>query len=684
MRGQIPIPQNQIASVALFGGSDLTSSPSAAKPGLARGAVNYEAAFTGGFQRIGGFERFDGRPRPSDAVYEVLDPETSFSGVVVGDTINGATSGSTAVVVYIDGYLAATKKSADFTLGETLRVGVAPIGVLAASSSSITPQRDNVLAAAAADSYRADITTVPGSGQIRGLAALGSTLYAWRDNAGGTAMAIYKSTIAGWVEVPRYYEFEFSNGTAIYADGGTLTKGGVTATIKRVVLESGTWGSSAAGRMITTLPTGGNFTAGVAAGSGACTLVAPPATSALAQITFQPGGRVETEVWNFYGSTDTRRLYGCDGVNREFEFDGDVWVPLKTGMTVRASFVRAHKNFLFFAFRGSMQHSSPGNPYTWSAVLGAAELGMGDTITGLVTTAGSQDSAAMVVTCKDSTQVLYGTGSASWQLVALSRNAGANAYSMQDIGSPIGHDMQGFRIFSPTTAFGNFNWNLVSRQIDPIARERTPVCSVFSSKLSRYRIFFDNGEALSGTPVKGGVAWTQIQYGKPMSVAYEGEIDGEARVFYGGEDGFVYEADVGRSFDGGTVQAVLKLLTITMGSPMLIKQFRAADLEVVGEGYFTLYSSAEFDDGDPDVELTSRENFALRQISSLDGYGGQWDATDWDASRWDSAAERRQRLEFVGRGYGIAPIFFTEASNELPHTIKSMAFIYSSRNLKRS
>ncbi len=129
---------------------------------------------------------------------------------------------------------------------------------------------------------------------------------------------------------------------------------------------------------------------------------------------------------------------------------------------------------------------------------------------------------------------------------------------------------------------------------------------------------------------------------------------------------------------------MLKLLTITMGSPMLIKQFRAADLEVVGEGYFTLYSSAEFDDGDPDVELTSRENFALRQISSLDGYGGQSDATDWDASRWDSAAERRQRLEFVGRGYGIAPIFFTEASNELPHTIKSMAFIYSSRNLKRS
>jgi hypothetical protein len=310
-------------------------------------------------------------------------------------------------------------------------------------------------------------------------------------------------------------------------------------------------------------------------------------------------------------------------------------------------------------------------------VLGAGEIGTGDEITGLVTTAGSENSAAMVATCVNSAHVLYGTGPSSWNLVTLSREAGANAYSMQDIGMPIGHDPQGFRVFTPTQSFGNFKWDLASRQVDPIVRKRTPTASVFSSELSRYRCFFSNGDAISGTPTGKGVAWAQIQYGKTFSVAYAGEVSGIARVFYGDADGFVYEADVGRSFDGQAIQAVVKLVSMNIGSPMLMKQFRAADVEITSESAFTLYSSAEFDDGDPNVELSSTQDFQMV------GQGGQWDVSDWDRARWDAAAEQRQRLMLVGRGYGIAPIFYTYSAVELNHTIKSLALIYSPRNIKR-
>ncbi len=680
-RQPAPVPI-QAKALGLIGGTQLVGSASMLKPGMARACVNYEANFNGGFSRVGGIERFSGKPRPSDALYQTLVPATTFTGVVVGNTINGATSGATALVIAVEsGYLVVTKVTGAFGVSEVIRVGSTPIGTNTATTPPITSSQDNHFYALAAAAYRVDIAAVPGSGPIRGIATLGSRVFAWRDNVGATAMAIWKDSAAGWVEVPRYYEIQFNAGTSIYVDGGTLTQGSVTATIKRVVLESGSWGSSATGRFIVTQPTGGsgNFANGAAAGSGACTLHTVPATSALAQITYLPGGRVETDTWNFSGSQDTRRLYGCDGINREFEFDGDVWVPLKTGMTVRAKFVCAHKNYLFFAFKGSLQHSVVGSPYQWSAVFGAGELGMGDEITGMCSIGGSEDAAAMVTTCRDSLGVLYGTGPSMWNLVTLSREAGANAYTLQDAGIPIGQDPQGFRFFRPAQSFGNFLWDLLSREIDPIARERTPTASTFSPKLSRYRCFFDDGAAISGTPVNGNraVLWTELQYGKDIRIAYAGEVDGVTRVFYGDADGFVYEADVGRSFDGDPIQAIVKMVSLHNGSPMQFKQFRAADVEITSESGFTLYTSAEFDDGDPNVETSHVQSFELI------GQGGQWDITGYDQSRWDAAAETRQRIEMVGRGYAVAPIFYSNSDEEMPHTIKALALIFSDRNLKR-
>src|SRR4029077_15916152 len=120
------------------------------------------------------------------------------------------------------------------------------------------------------DNYRADIAAVPGSGPIRGVVATKFTgadvVYAFRDNAGATGLDIYKTTTGGWVKITYYNEVYFTaGGTGIPADGNTLTEGGVTATIKRVVLESGSWAAgTAAGRFIVTNPAGGNFSNGAA------------------------------------------------------------------------------------------------------------------------------------------------------------------------------------------------------------------------------------------------------------------------------------------------------------------------------------------------------------------------------------------------------------------------------------
>lgn len=677
IRRSVPMPKVDARSIALGVGMDVMSSPLSARPGSAKASMNYEVVFGGGIERIRGLERVDGRPSPSKATYTTLVPATTFSDAAVGDILTGASSGATGEVVYVSaGYLALTKVTGTFTAEQILH-GATPIGMAQASTPDITAEQDNVLYAAAAEAYRTDITAVPGSGPVRGIAALGSTLYAWRDNAGGTACVIHKSTSAGWVAVPMYYTYRFTSGTSAYVDGGTLTQGAVSATIKRVVLESGTWGSSAAGQLIVSLPTGGNFANGAAAGSGACTLSSVPATTALAQIALLPGGKVETEVFNFLGGSSTKRLYGCDGVNPEFEFDGDVFVPLTIGMSMRAKFVRCHKKYLWFGFPGgSLQKSVVGTPYQWSAILGAAEIGIGDEITGLASIPGNESTSSMAVAGKNSMHILYGSTTDTFSMIPLSQEAGAAAYSLQQLTAPVGYDAQGFRVFRPTQAFGNFAWDISSKLVDKIVRERTPVCSVFSSRYSRYRCFFSDGSAMSGTPEGKGIAWSQINYGITFNVAHAGELDGVERVFYGGDDGFVYEADVGRSFDGQAIQAAITLSQASMGSYLFDKRFRDMEIELAGESAFTLYASAEFDGNDPNNDMVSQ------QAVSFVGSGGVWDVGLYDAARYDAGDQVSSPVDVTGIGRSISPIFYSFAANELSHSIKSLTISYTPLKLK--
>jgi len=76
----------------LQGGLDQVTPTLSLPAGVCRRAVNFEALITGGYGRIAGYERFDGRLRPSNAAYLVLS--CTLTGVIaVGDTVTGMSSG---------------------------------------------------------------------------------------------------------------------------------------------------------------------------------------------------------------------------------------------------------------------------------------------------------------------------------------------------------------------------------------------------------------------------------------------------------------------------------------------------------------------------------------------------------------------------------------------------------------
>ena len=673
----------QAEAVALVGGLDTQTTALFTKPGTARIAYNYEPAIGGGYERVGGIERFDGRARPDLSTYVYLRC-TAPHTAELGDIVTGATSGATGKVIYVDGaFLALTRVAGVHVDTEVLNVGGSPVGTLAADGTDpeVSGPLDNRLSALAAADYRVDITRVPGSGPIRGVAILNDAVYAWRNDVPGTALALYKATTSGWALVPLYYELSFTVGATEPAEGSTLAQGGVSATIKRVVLESGEWGAgTAAGRYIITAPTGGAFAAGALSTTGAGTVpVAGPGVFLGAQIALAPGGRVRTDVTTFVGSANSLRLYGCDGVNREFELGDDVLVPLNTGMgAARASAVKAHRGHLFFAYRGSLQHSGINDPYKWTVLSGAAELGTGDTITNLISVSGSELASALMVLCQNSVLVLYGDSSSDWVLKTLSRQSGSSADSAQDIAGVVSLDAPGFVRYPPTQAFGNYRWDSVSQQVESIVRGQNSACSVWIADKSKYRVFFTDGSAVSGMPKgRGQFDWTTIDYGRPITVAVHGEIGGLPRTFIGDNDGWVYECDVGRSFAGERVEYAIRLNEMNQKSPSIIKQYTRVEVEAQGASYFTLSAQAEFFDADEEIDST--ETVDVSQI----GGGLRWDIQNWDEAHWDANEAARKRFPLEGLGCSIAITLAGESDQELPHTIRALTTSYILRRQAR-
>ena len=75
-----------------------------------------------------------------------------------------------------------------------------------------------------------------------------------------------------------------------------------------------------------------------------------------------------------------------------------------------------------------------GDPYRWSAVVGAAEIAAGDVVTGLQVLPSDAEGGALMVFAAGRTWVLYGSSSADWRFVNFADDVGAQRGSVQSLG----------------------------------------------------------------------------------------------------------------------------------------------------------------------------------------------------------------------------------------------------------
>lgn len=676
---QVQLPQVKYDLINLSGGLDQVTPTLSLPSGFARRAANFECSINGGYTRIAGYERYDGHANPSDALYNILVC-TLTATVAVGDTVTGVTSGNTAKVIAVSGSnLVVTRETSLFLSGETLQVSAVNVGTLTiAQGISVDGLTDATYRGLAANEYRGSISAVPGSGSVLGVAYFNNTVYAWRNNVGGTAANLYKSSASGWVQIALGFEMKFDGGTVEVLDGQTINglTSGASAVVSRVVLESGTWSAgTAAGRFIMSTVVG-TFVDNEAIRVITTNVAVANGTSSA--ITMLPSGRVETMIGNFGGGIVNTKLYGCDGKNRGFEFDGTTYVPIVTGMsTDTPTHMAVHKQHLFFAFNESLQFSALGFPYQWTPLLGAGEIALNGTITNLLVLPGNQTTGALGVYTRNDTNILYGTSEATFQLSTFNSGTGGLPYTAQNMDQGYVLDDRGVMGLNTSLNFGNFDPSALTLRIRPYiqARRNLATASVLNREKGQYRIFFSDGNALymtiAGTKLLGSMP---VQFPNPATCCVEGETpDGASTSFFGSTNGFVYRLDAGTSFDGAVIPANINLVYNSVKSPRILKRFRKASVEMTGDSYAEI--SFGYDLGYRTVEL---EQAGASQYTN-DLRSSYWDEMTWDNFVWDGRDISPSEVEVMGTAENMAIQLSSVSAIIKPFTVNSIIVHYSMR-----
>jgi len=534
---------------------------------------------------------------------------------------------------------------------------------------------------AAIEHARAKIQPVPGSGKLRGTWSYGGKEYACRDNLLATAGAIYESSSTGWVEVDLGSTIAFTGGLDAgnvgFTKGETVSGGSssVTAIVVDVVKSSGDWtAGTAVGILYVNSVVGGSFFSETLTGESSGITATGAANTVVAVVA---GGRYEFINENFYGQLSQRGMYGVDGKNPGFMITKFGFRQIPTGMVDDTpSHVNEHKKHLFYSFKGgSVQHSPTGDPGNiWTPILGAAEIGTGDEVTGFMTLPGN----VFGILNRNSSYILSGSGAGSWVLDQHSDEAGAIEWTNQRLGSPIYFDDRGLMEFTQTQAFGDFRDASFSERIRKTltANKGNVLSSMRVKSKNQYRLFFNTNVFVICTFEDRKVSgFTLCEYPIPVECSASTEDSaGNEILLFGSDTGYVYQADKGTSFDGAEVGAFIRIAFNFINKSEYNKEYLKAVFEVDSTEAVAIDFTPDFDYG---------ESEDITQSLAVAAAGGTWDVSLWDQFVWGDQLISNPVAYLDGLGQNIGITLYSSHTYEPVHTINSTIIHYINRGRVR-
>lgn len=665
----IKIPQIRTDYFPCEGGLDLVTSPLRMKPGLLRGALNFEADFNGGYTSIQGYDLFIGdRAGLETAASMDFKRITITAGQVLfpGYEIRGQSSGATARVlgrihhdsngwsirINLSGIdMIVVDVKGHFSVGEIIEQSYSSLVAFQPTGSvesflplpGDTMQEVEQLAENIRDAVRINRNKVyPGmpTGVGGGVDLAESVDVRARRTVLGLFRFTFTSpseynpylcafrTVGGKLSVStRYFQTPMSPHWLVY--GPSITDIDFDETTDRLDIRFGSL-----------------------AGAGEYAYVATGRSKLL---------RFDTQSADFYH------------IPTEISTGADPDTP---------HLVEIHKNRLFVAIGKNLMCSAVGDDTDWST--GAAEFYVGETITGLQSMVGDPSTSSLLVLTENRTFLLYGNSDDDFKLVAYNNAIGGSRGSLQDFGHPIFANKDGVYVLQPTQSFGSFRSENIVRQIQPWFAERRgaiTASAVLRSK-NQYRLYFDDGYALYIT-FRGG----KVIGAMPVRLAHtvsctrvELDSEGNERLLLGTKEGYVFQSDVGRTFYRNPLYAFLHFAFNHVGGPMLVKSFRQLTLELRNRsGLLGLQATYALSDGSAEI------NPPLKQtIDGSDWYTRYDSGSLWDTQlRYDDSGVKSFDLDTPGEGTNISLVVEQDSSIVPPVTITGVLMSYFPRRVKR-
>lgn len=681
--------------VNLKGGLDLSLNLLERQAGSAREAINFYESTTGGYRNVKGFERYDGRPLASTGSYILAKVEQwdKRSPLVVGDSVTLFDDAYPVLGIFEDSVLNTAAVILYGKLDDTLDPVLPAVFTGTASLTSLLPQgaetdeKHAEYLALAQNYLRSKIQPVPGSGPVRGVASVDGTSVAFRDSADGNTLKCFKSTETGWQEVnyaqlvvanklENFAEGDYLNGTSYrllsaypyYNDEGTRVE---EKRVYAVLKEDG------AAPELSTAITLTHEASSTSLG----------AIQELVSFTWKPGGRVQSELHNFFASSVTRYLYFTDGVNPagvykpRFNCIQPIAANLRANEEKYVHLISHNERLWLSTPYGTLLNSVVNEPEQLDGLFGGAEWGVGDEITGLAET----NAASLFVFTRSSTHVVKGTGLDNWQREVISSKSGAYPYGQMGLEDVYAFNQQGITSLARTQTNGGFAAAAVSDKISELLkayRVDSLTAAALLKELGQIRFFFKNRflmltRVMYNVNGKEGVRFgiTEGYYPFALTCVDSGEkSSGPYKVLAGSEEGYVYQLESGTSADGLPMLYSLVLNDNHLGDPQRKKKYRRLSLMSTSDGEIGLTFTQTNNNGS--------KPYGSKAIT-LKGAGSAFDVGQWDKAVFDAVPDARASVDLTGSGYSLGLAFYLESAFAPEFTLHGYTLTFTNRGLSR-
>lgn len=326
------------------------------------------------------------------------------------------------------------------------------------------------------------------------------------------------------------------------------------------------------------------------------------ATAALA------GSKCRFADFNFDG---THKISIVDGVNYPAIYNDTL--NSVTYMTTPTDLqgvehVAVFKGTVFYAKENNLYFSAPFNETDFTAANGSGVISVSHTITGLIVFR-----EQLIIFSRNKIQRLVGTTVADFAVQPITDSIGClDPDTIQEVGGDIMYlAPDGIRLLSATDRIGDFGLEVASDPIAADAKSFSDVsvdyCSIVLREKAQYRIFgyvgseqTQTAQGLIATKFSAqgasNVAWAKTS-GIKAYVADSKYTSSSEQIVFANEDGYVYELEVGSSFDSEPIEAIYESPYMSITDPRTRKTFYKLTtyLELSGPASLTLGVKYDFD-----------------------------------------------------------------------------------------